>query len=1003
VLQPRDPAALAQFATDVSTPGSPLYRHYLAPGQFSSVFGPTDASIAAVETALRAEGLNPGTISEDHLSIPVTATTEQLATAFSIGFLSYQLPGGRVAYANTAAPLLPGSVVGLVQGVIGLDDLELAQPADLTPSPKPSATASTPQVVTGGPQPCSAAVDAAPDWYAYTADQLASAYQFSSLYGAHDFGSGVTVALYELAPNLTSDISGYQTCYGTSASVSYVEVDGGSTTTYGGTEEATLDIEDVIGLAPEANIIVYQGPNGSGTGPYDTYQAIVDADTAQVISTSWLLCEPLETSTEETAENTLFEEAAGQGQSIFAATGDTGSEGCERNDDSTALAVGDPASQPYVTGVGGTTLSVLGPPPTETVWNETANSAGAAGGGVSADWTMPSYQSGAPSSLHVINANSSGTPCAAATGKYCREVPDVSADADPYTSYLIYYNYPDGDSGHNGWQGIGGTSAAAPLWAALMALIDADSTCSGKPIGFANPVLYAAAATTSYSSAFHDITSGNNDYGDQHGGLYPAGTAYDMASGLGTPNVGALAGLLCGVLSPSPPTNVIATSPASGDATVSWTAPASGVAEEVTGYTVTTYNDQGAAVGTPQSVSGESTSTTTVTSLTNGTPWYFSVASVNRAGDSTAVESNSVTPLSGTAPGAALTAASALQYLLPNSNGTTWQVMDESNLAFTITPGSSENVLLSANSDLWTFDAGYNQDIGIQVTPGAGSPVLAAWKESGGFAGTYSPNAAFVETVYPMSAGTTYTVQVVYRPGRLEDQHPRHRGDHRRRGGADRIGLLADPADRGRAPGRVPERGEHLPVHAGEQQREHLVGDGRHPPGHDGLRAEQCGVGGGERQRGSLDGQRRVQPGPGDLRERERGDPGAPGLEGVGRIRGDVLTQRGVRADGVRDDLGEHLCLLAGVEDQHPRLGGDHLCRGWADRERLLADPADRVRAAGQQCSESVGQRGQHGAVHARQQRREHLDGHRRDHPGDTQHRDREWWRGGDGAGQRQR
>ena len=213
-------------------------------------------------------------------------------------------------------------------------------------------------------------------------------------------------------------------------------------------------------------------------------------------------------------------------------------------------------------------------------------------------------------------------------------------------------------------------------------------------------------------------------------------------------------------LPPSPPTGVTATSTASGEAGVSWTAPSDAAYVGVTGYTVTTYNARGAQVGTPQSLSGTST---TVTGLTNGTPWYFSVASVNPMGSSAGAESNSVTPLSGVAPGAAKSAVTTLQYLLPNSDGSTWQVMDESNLAFTMTPGSTENVLLSANADLWTFNAGYNQDIGIQVTPGSGTPVLAAWKESGGFAGTFSPNAAFVETVYPMSAGTTYTVQIVWK------------------------------------------------------------------------------------------------------------------------------------------------------------------------------------------------------------------------------------------------
>jgi hypothetical protein len=544
VLQPRDPAALTQFATEVSTPGSALYRHYLAPGQFPSVFGPTDATIAAVETALRAEGLQPGTISADHLSIPVAATTGQLSHAFSIGFQRYQLAGGRVAYANTAAPLIPGSAAGLVQGVVGLDDLQVPQPLGLLPSPQAPTTASTPQVVTGGPQPCTAAIDAAPPWHAYTADQLASAYRFSSLYGAGDLGAGQTVALYELAPNLTSDINAYQLCYGTSASVSYVTVDSGAGAESDNSVEPVLDIEEIIGLAPRANIVVYQGPD-TGTGAWDTVNKIVSQDVAKVISISWGLCELAGYGAYYDEENILFQEAAAQGQSIFASAGDTGSEDClEESESDTALAVDDPASQPYVTGVGGTTLSALGPPPTETVWN-------AGGGGISMSWPMPSYQSSAPASLHVINANSSGLPCGAPTGKYCREVPDVSADADPYTGYLIYYT-GTGTYGDE-WQGIGGTSAAAPQWAALMALINADSACAGTPIGFANPALYTVAGSSSYSSALHDITVGNNDYRGTNRGLYPAETGFDMASGLGTPNAGVLAGLLCALRSALPP------------------------------------------------------------------------------------------------------------------------------------------------------------------------------------------------------------------------------------------------------------------------------------------------------------------------------------------------------------------------------------------------------------------------------------------------------------------
>src|SRR6202044_3523974 len=104
----------------------------------------------------------------------------------------------------------------------------------------------------------------------------------------------------------------------------------------------------------------------------------------------------------------------------------------------------------------------------------------------------------------------------------CREVPDVSADADPYTGYAVYWN--------GGWYSYGGTSAGAPLWAALLALTDASSACGGNPVGFANPTLYAAAAND--PGAFHDITTGNNDYTGENAGTYPAVLGYDMPSGL---------------------------------------------------------------------------------------------------------------------------------------------------------------------------------------------------------------------------------------------------------------------------------------------------------------------------------------------------------------------------------------------------------------------------------------------------------------------------------------
>jgi subtilase family serine protease len=539
-LEPRDPAALSARAEAVSTPGTPQYRHFLSEPAFVRLFAPSAATVASVVSTLRAEGLHTGAVSADRLSVPVTATAAQLSRAFSITLATVRLPSGRVAYANTAAPEFDAALAPAIEGVIGLDDLTVPEPLGFTPSPAHTRPHLAPSVTTGGPQPCPTASSDADEFGAYTADQLASAYQFSSFYEAGDWGAGQTVALFELESYLPSDISTYQSCYKTSTSVTNVPVHGGSGSG-AGKGEAALDIEDLIGLAPQVSIDVYEGPN-SDSGVYDTYSAIISTDTASVISTSWGQCETHEGASAATGENTLFQEAAVQGQSMVAAAGDSGSEDCRPEPHSEPLAVDDPASQPFVTGVGGTTLSALGPPPTQTVWNEKPVAGGAGGGGISELWPMPSYQSTAAPGLNVINTDSSGSPCGASSGD-CREVPDISADADPYSGYAIYYD--------GAWTAFGGTSAAAPLIAAFLALTNASTGCGGVPVGFANPALYGAAATD-YAADFSDITSGNNDYTGTNEGMFPATTGYDMASGLGTPVGTGLSEALCAGTSASP-------------------------------------------------------------------------------------------------------------------------------------------------------------------------------------------------------------------------------------------------------------------------------------------------------------------------------------------------------------------------------------------------------------------------------------------------------------------
>jgi hypothetical protein len=546
-LAPQDPAGLAAYADRVSTPGSHEYHRYLSVAQFARRFGPSAAQVAAVRAALEARGLRPGALAANRLAFNVTASAGTMSRAFATSFERYRVAGGRAAFVNTAAPALPAAISGLVRGVVGLDSLQVPHPAGLAkrvPARSRSNGAAVSATAPGEGQPCSSAAGTG----GYTAGEIADAYGLSDLYAAGDGGSGATVALFELEPYSASDIATYQSCYGTAASISNVVVSGGPGSG-AGSGEAALDIEDLIGLAPNASILVYEGKN-TGTGALQTYQAIVTQNRAKVVSTSWGLCEPQEGTAAAGVESEFFQEAAVQGQTIFAASGDHGAKDCVSGTQSSSVSVDDPASQPYVTGVGGTSLAAVGPPPAESVWNSTWNSgtaSGAGGGGVSTLWKMPSYQSG-------IALAQSSVACAG-SGTSCREVPDVSADADILTGYSIYYN--------RRWSIFGGTSAAAPTWAALAALADASVACSGKSIGPANPALYQA-ARTAYSTYFNDVTAGNNAYGGLSG--FSAGGGYDMASGLGSPKGAAVAAALCGSTW-TPPVTPTATQPPAPTAT----------------------------------------------------------------------------------------------------------------------------------------------------------------------------------------------------------------------------------------------------------------------------------------------------------------------------------------------------------------------------------------------------------------------------------------------------
>jgi subtilase family serine protease len=589
VLAPRDPAALDAFLQQIYDPASPGYHHFLAKGQFGPMFGAAASTVNGVASTLTSLGLTPGQVSSNDLTLPVSTTVAGAEAAFGVQIHQYRLASGRVGFANTSPPKVPSTIAPDLISILGLSDVATQQPLDIR-SPTGSRRTTAADVLSpnaSGPTPCAAASDTG---YSHTADQLAHAYGLDTgAYASGRLGAGETVALFELEPFSSSDISAYESCYGVSTTVNVTTVDGGAGTGTG-SGEAALDIEDVAGLAPDATIDVYEAPNTS-TGLLDEYTRIADDNSAQVVSSSWGLCEPLWDYSIAQSEETVFEQMATQGQSMLAAAGDSGSEACYQADSDTSLSVQDPASDPYVTGVGGTDLTAIGPAPTETVWNESAITDGAGGGGISEFWQMPSWQQALG-----VNSDSSGEPCGAPSGSYCREVPDVAASADPQDGYAIYF---DGS-----WTDIGGTSAASPLWAALTAL--ADEGCS-KKAGFLNPALYA------HEGDLNDITSGNNDYTGTNSGLYPATAGYDMASGLGTPTSALFSpGVLC-----TPTVTLVQGSPTS--ATVAYGAGYSGQSLFVTNASGTVSYSEAASVHSTDVVVSGTGAISAATSLAPGT------------------------------------------------------------------------------------------------------------------------------------------------------------------------------------------------------------------------------------------------------------------------------------------------------------------------------------------------------------------------------------------------
>jgi kumamolisin len=410
-----------------------------------------------------------------------------MESAFGVTLNDYEKEGKKF-HSYTGTISMPREHAEPVEAVLGLDNHPIAMPHfRLRDSQKKRST--TPNAVQTG---------------SFNPPVVAQLYNFPS--GVN--GAGQTIGILELGGGYNpSDLSSYFAGLGIAEPrVTAVSVDGAtnspnlpSTPTDPNADgEVGLDIEVAGSIAPGANIAVYFTPN--------TSQGFVDALTTaihdttngppSVISISWGSPESNWTAQSMTALDEACQSAAALGITITVASGDNGS-----SDGASGNNVDFPASSPHVLGCGGTELvAANGAIQEEVVWNDQPQGGGASGGGVSSVFPLPSWQT---------NANVPTPP----TSGGGRGVPDVAGDASPETGYNVFF---DGQAAV-----VGGTSAVAPLWAALIALLNQQR---GSNIGFANPTLYQNA-----ENGFNDITQGNN-------GSYSAGPGWDPCTGLGSPN-----------------------------------------------------------------------------------------------------------------------------------------------------------------------------------------------------------------------------------------------------------------------------------------------------------------------------------------------------------------------------------------------------------------------------------------------------------------------------------
>lgn len=571
VMRLQNQPALVQFIKDSTTPGNRQFRNFLSVDEFQARFAPQASKISLVTEYLSRFGIK-SSVHPNHLVITATGTAGQFNKAFNV-VIEYASFKGKDYHGVRTPPKVPSIVAQTILCVLGLSDYShfssraVKQPVALDDSSPTGPLSLSPS-------------------------DLISHYNVQPLYDKHATGAGQTIGIVTLADFNVEDAFAFwqdQNIAVKPNRITKVNVDGGSN--WNGYDETTLDVEQSGALAPQADIRVYVGPN-SDTGFVDAFSNAISDNIAQQISVSWGLSEPainlfvqLQMETPEYAEafNQLFMEASAQGIAMFAAAGDEGAYDAAREfgvsssiPGAASLSVDNPADSPYITSAGGTTLPFHFHSNTynydvhndqERAWgwgylygyfdarglndpgNWGARYLAGGGGGFSSMFATPFYQQGVagvnsftaakqwtPNADGSALTRDAGVSIVTGTGTG-RNMPDLSMNADPYTGYKVFFSDPGAPGSGSGYAVYGGTSFVSPQLNGLSALINSMGAGNTR-IGFWNPQIYRFAQSP--NSPLHPLntTGATNDNGYYTG---TPGTVYNQATGLGTPDVAALA------------------------------------------------------------------------------------------------------------------------------------------------------------------------------------------------------------------------------------------------------------------------------------------------------------------------------------------------------------------------------------------------------------------------------------------------------------------------------